>query len=150
MIFFVSVSTDFLCYHFVSIWNCSLQLKDTESNNLKNKSQSRCLKDKESNNFENKSQSRCLICLLLGWKMRMTCVILMLKWFVCQHFWKYRPISQNTDQIQTNFWHFFEKVCITDQNYFYRPLCHHWEWAYCKKWPLTWGLIQGGLNQGGG
>ena len=32
---------------------------------------------------------------------------------------------ENTDQIQTNFWHFFEKVCMTDQNYFYRPLCHH-------------------------
>ena len=30
---------------------------------------------------------------------------------------KYRP---NAD-------HFPEKVCITDQNYFYRPNCHHWD-----------------------
>ena len=34
-------------------------------------------------------------------------------------FWK------NTDQLQTIFNPFFEKVCITDQNYLYRPSCHH-------------------------
>ena len=28
---------------------------------------------------------------------------------------KYRPITD----------HFSEKVCITDQNYLYRPSCHH-------------------------
>ena len=33
--------------------------------------------------------------------------------------------SKSTDQIQTNFRGFYEKVCITDQHYFYRPLCHH-------------------------
>ena len=33
----------------------------------------------------------------------------------------------NTDQLQTIFNHFSEKVCITDQNYLYRPNCHHWE-----------------------
>ena len=41
--------------------------------------------------------------------------------------------SKNTDysekyrQLQTIFNPFPEKVCITDQNYFYRPNCHHWD-----------------------
>jgi len=35
-------------------------------------------------------------------------------------FWK------NTEQLQTIFNYFSEKVCITDQNYLYRPNCHHW------------------------
>ena len=39
-------------------------------------------------------------------------------------FLKILTFSQNTDQIQTSFKGFSEKVCITDQN-FYTPLCHH-------------------------
>ena len=42
-------------------------------------------------------------------------------------FWK------NTDQLQTIFNHFSEKVCITDQNYLYRPNCHHWGWSKKKE-----------------
>ena len=44
------------------------------------------------------------------------CVSTFLK--IQTNFSKYRP---NTDQSLT----FFEKVCIIDQNYFFRPLCHH-------------------------
>ena len=67
--YYFCVSAYFFCHHFICIWNCSLHLKDKESNNL-----------------ENKSQSQCLICLLLGLKMRMTCFL--------TSFWKglyYRP-----------------------------------------------------------
>ena len=39
----------------------------------------------------------------------------------------------NTDQLQTIFNHFSEKVCITDQNYLYRPNCHHWGWSKKKR-----------------
>ena len=48
-------------------------------------------------------------------------VILILK-TVSQYFWKYRPFLK----IQTNFRGFPQKVCIADQNYFYRPVSHHW------------------------
>ena len=41
---------------------------------------------------------------------------------------KIPTFSQNTDEIQINFRGFPEKVCITDQNCFYRPLCHHYFW----------------------
>ena len=37
---------------------------------------------------------------------------------------KYRPITDH-------FNHFSEKVCITNQDYFYWPNCHHW--VYVKK-----------------
>ena len=33
---------------------------------------------------------------------------------------------QNTDQIQTIFCPFSQKVSITDQKFFYRPSCQHW------------------------
>ena len=45
--------------------------------------------------------------------------------FQYSEFLKIQTFSQNADQIQTNIKGLTEKVCITDQNYFYRPLCHH-------------------------
>ena len=55
---------------------------------------------------------------LFDFGVKIICVSTFLK--IQTNFSKYRP---NTDQFLT----FFEKVCITDQNYFYRPLCHHWD-----------------------
>ena len=39
-------------------------------------------------------------------------------------FLKIQTFSQNADQFRC----FPKKICTTDQNYSYRPLCHQWGW----------------------
>ena len=54
-------------------------------------------------------------------------------------FWK------NTDQLQTIFNYFSEKVCITDQNYLYRPNCHHcYPGIKLNKVATSWGWLTKG------
>ena len=52
-------------------------------------------------------------------------------------FLKTQIFSKNTDQIQNNFRGFPDKVCITDQNYLYRPVCHHCNTGDSKRFKGT-------------
>ena len=56
----------------------------------------------------------------LVWKM---CITNMFWKFAFQHFWKYRIFLKIHGSILEEF---LNKSCITVQNQFYRPMCHHW------------------------
>ena len=55
---------------------------------------------------------------------------------IFQYWYKKLPLTISENRlflkIQTKFRGFPAKVCITDKNYFYRPLCHHFRWFLCQ------------------